>query len=77
MSSQAYSLVLIRVADGTDIAKLKADIKANAPINKWVCVCVEPDQVYVENIGNVIMLLMCAWEGDNDVLHQAFLNLGK
>lgn len=58
MLASAYSLVVVKVKDGVDMNKLKEDVKANAPINKWICVSVNKDQVFVETRGNVLMLLM-------------------
>lgn len=73
MTSQAYSLCLLRVKDGTDIEQLKADIKANVNPAKWICVSVEDENVIVDNIGDVVVLIM-----HNDLaeaLHNAFLAL--
>ena len=73
MTSQAYSLCLLRVKDGTDIEQLKADIKANVNPAKWICVSVEDEIVIVDNIGDVVVLIM-----HNDLaeaLHNAFLAL--
>jgi hypothetical protein len=58
MMPSAYSLCLVRVKAGTDIEKMKTDIKENADPRKWICVGVDPQNVIVDNIGDVIFLLM-------------------
>lgn len=71
----AYSLCLVRAGEGADIEKIKADIKENVDPFKWVCVGVDPKNVIVDSIGDVIFLVM-----SNDQakpLHDAFTALGK
>lgn len=73
MSSSAYSLCLVRVKEDADIEKIKTDIKENVDPMKWVCVGVDPNNVIVDNIGDVVILIM-----SNDAasdLHDAFLQL--
>lgn len=73
MSPSAYSLCLVRVKEGADIEQIKTDIKENADPRKWVCVGVDPDNVIVDNVGDVIILIMSDQEGA--ALHEAFLAL--
>lgn len=73
MSSSAYSLCLVRVKEGADIEKIKTDIKENVDPRKWICVGVDPDNVIVDNIGDVVILIMS--NSDGAALHDAFLNL--
>lgn len=73
MSSSAYSLCLIRVKEGADIEKIKTDIKENVDPRKWVCVGVDPNNVIVDNIGDVVVLVMSDDVGS--ALHDAFLQL--
>lgn len=56
ITSMAHSVVVVRVADGVDIEKTKADIKANVNPSKWLCATAE--EVYVESKGNIIVLIM-------------------
>ncbi len=58
MSSKAHSVAVIRLADGTDIEMAKKEIKENVNPAKWICVSVNPKNVRVENIGNLILLAM-------------------
>lgn len=74
MGSCAHSLVLLRVKDGADIDKIKAEIKDNVDPRKWICVGVEKDKVIVDNIGNLIILIM---DNESDKFHKAFLSLAK
>lgn len=73
MSSSAYSLCLVRVKEGADIEKIKTEIKENVDPRKWICVGVDPSNVIVDNIGDVIVLIMSDNEGS--ALHDAFLKL--
>ena len=72
MSSKAYQCVLLRVEDGVDIDEVKQKIADNADRGKWVCV--EPDSIYVENIGDVIFYLM-GNEPEAGALRDAFFAL--
>lgn len=75
ITSKAYSLCLVRVNEDADIEKIKTDIKENVNPNKWVCVGVDPSNVIVDNIGDVIILIMS--NDETDALHNAFLALAK
>lgn len=69
----AFSLVLVRAKEGTDIEKIKTDIKENANPMKWICVGVSEENIIVDSIGDIIFLVM----SDNGAkpLHEAFLAL--
>lgn len=71
----AHSVVLVRVNDGVDIEKTKAEIKEKVDPRKWICVGVEDDNVIVDNIGDLIILIM---DNENkDTLQKNFRNLNK
>lgn len=70
----AHSVCLVRLPDGADIEAVKADIKANANPNKWICVCVDESDVIVDNIGNLVILIMADGSAK---LHEGFLALAK
>ena len=74
MGSFAHSIVLIRVKDGSDVTKIMNDIKTNVDPRKWICVGVEPENVIVENAGNMIILIM---DEKSEEYHNAFLELVK
>lgn len=69
----AYELCLVRVKEGADIENIKKQIKDNVNPMKWVCVGVDPENIIVDNIGNVIILIMSDDQGE--ALHKAFLAL--
>ncbi|MDD4681507.1 MAG: hypothetical protein PHP79_11645 [Clostridia bacterium] len=73
MQPSAYLLNLIRVKEGADIEKIKTDIKDNADPIRWVCVGVDPSNIYVENVGDVVMLVMS--DNAGEALSKAFLAL--
>ncbi|WP_052466524.1 hypothetical protein [Beduini massiliensis] len=58
MSSIAHSVVIVRVNDGVDVEKTKADIEANIDPRKWICVEVNEKDVIVDSKDNVIILIM-------------------
>jgi len=64
MTSRAHSVAVLRVKDGTDIDTAKKEIRENVNPRKWVCVGVNPANVKVENIGNLIALIMDDTAGD-------------
>lgn len=72
MSSQAYSLVLVKAKDGADIENMKQEMLNNINTRKWICV--EAEKVYVTNYENLICLIMSNEEAAGKV-HNAFKNL--
>lgn len=56
MSSIAYQVVVLQVADGQDVEATKALISEHADPVKWVCV--QAEAVVVESIGNTILFAM-------------------
>jgi len=73
MSTSAYSLCLIRVNDGADLEQIKNDIAENVDPMKWICVGVDPSNIIVDNIGDVVFLLMSDYHTQE--LYDAFLAL--
>ena len=56
MSSQAYSLVLVRLKDGADAQDVAQAMKDGIDTRKWICV--EADDLRVAACGDVVMLIM-------------------
>ena len=56
IGSQAYNLVLVRVADGVDAAQVADQMAAGIDPRKWVCVTA--DDIIVGSAGNIAMLVM-------------------
>ncbi len=69
-----YQLVLLRLEDNADIEATKEILSKNANPRKWVCV--EAEEVVVENIDNVVLFMM-ANEEEATPIKNAFMNLGK
>ncbi len=73
MSAQAHSVCLVRAAEGTDIEKLKSDIKENVDPRKWICVGVEREDIIVTNVENLILLVI---DGQNPkAIEESFLKM--
>lgn len=54
----AFSVCIISVPDGNDVEAVKTKIKDNVDPMKWVCMGVDPQNVFVESSGNIIILVM-------------------
>lgn len=72
MSSQAHSVVLLRVPAETDVEKLKTDMKDNVDGRKWICVEVEEKNIITDHIGNLVILIM---DDHSKAIQESFLNL--
>lgn len=72
MSSQAHSVVLLRVDPSSDFETIKADIKSNVDGRKWICVGVEDENILVESVGDYIILIM---NDQSQVLMDTFLEM--
>ena len=56
MSSQAYSLVLVKVKEGVSANKVAKEMNENIDNRKWICVTAE--KVYSTSSGDVVCLVM-------------------
>lgn len=56
MSSVAHSVCILKLPEGTDATKVKAEIEKNMDPRKWVCV--EAEKASVMQSGNYIVLAM-------------------
>lgn len=68
MSSQAYSLVLVKVKEGVNANSLAKTMNENIDIRKWICVSAE--KVYTTTSGNIICLVM----SDADIAKDVYDN---
>lgn len=64
ITSQAHSVVLLRLKDGADIEEAKDKIAESIDPFKWVCVGVAPEKVRVESKGNLICVVLDEENGD-------------
>jgi len=53
-----YSLVMIRMEAGANVEAAKTKIKNGADPWKWVCVGVDPGDVVVDSIGDLVILII-------------------
>lgn len=65
IGSQAYSMVVVKLADGTDVQATAETMKSNINPRKWVCV--EADDIKVSGCGNVVMFIMISSDFAEDV----------
>ena len=56
MGSQAFSLVMVRVAEGTDAKEVAQEMTDSIDTRKWICV--GADEKLVAGYGDVVMLIM-------------------
>lgn len=56
MTSQAYSLVLVKVKDGANVEKVAKEMNEKIDARKWICVTAE--KVYTTSSENVVCLVM-------------------
>ena len=60
ITSQAYSLVLVKTADNADVENIKEEMVNNIDTRKWICVSAE--KLYATNYKNLICLVMSSEE---------------
>jgi len=72
--SVPHSMILLRMEDNADIAAAKSKIKETIDPRKWICVGVDPEQVIVDSIGDLVFVVMSY---DAEAYHQAFLKLAE
>lgn len=70
ISPTLYSLCLLKVKEGEDVAKVAKMVKENADPRKWVCTGLSDNDVYVEYADDVVLLVMSAEDGE--ALAEAF-----
>jgi len=56
MTSQAYSLVLVKVKDGANVEKVAKEMNEKIDARKWICVTAE--KVYTTSSEDVVCLVM-------------------
>ena len=70
MGSIAYSMVMVRVAEGADVKAVAEGMKTGIDPRKWICV--EADDLQVVSYGDVVMLIMV--ESANGQTSQSFVD---
>ena len=56
IGAQAFSLVMVRTAEGEDAKAVAQEMKDNIDPRKWICVCA--DEVIVAGYGDTVMFIM-------------------
>lgn len=70
MGSLAFSMVLVRVAEGADSKAVAEAMKSGIDTRKWICV--EADDLKVAGFGDVVMLIML--NSDSTMTSQSFVD---
>lgn len=70
MGSIAFSMVMVRVAEGADAKAVAESMKGGINTRKWVCV--EADDLMVAGYGDVVMLIMV--NSENGMTAQSYVD---
>lgn len=70
MGSMAFSMVLVRLAEGADSKAVAESMKSGIDTRKWICV--EADDLKVAGFGDVVMLVML--NSDSGMTAQSFVD---
>ena len=70
MGSMAFSMVLVRLAEGADSKAVAEAMKSGIDTRKWICV--EADDLKVAGFGDVVMLIMV--NSDSGMTAQSFVD---
>ena len=70
MGSLAFSMVMVRLAEGTDAKTVAESMKSGIDTRKWICV--EADDLKVAGFGDVVMLIMV--NSDSGMTAQSFVD---
>ena len=71
ITSQAYSVAIVKVKDNADVEKIKQDMLDNIDMRRWICVSAE--QLYITNSGNLIFSVMA----DKDIAKTVYNDFKK
>ena len=71
ITSQAYSVAIVKVKDNADVEKIKQEMLDNIDMRRWICVSAE--QLYITNSGNIIFSVMA----DKDVAKAVYNDFKK
>ncbi len=73
LGTAPFEVTLIRASRNADIDAEISEIESNINPMKWVSFGVEPENIVVDNIGDVIIIIMS--DEHVDEIHEAFLSL--
>ena len=69
-----HSLIIFRTAENADIEAIKTAIKSNIDPRKWICVGVDPENVIVDSLGDLVFVVM---SNEAAAYHESFLKLAE
>ena len=70
MGSLAFSMVMVRLAEGADAKSVAESMKSGIDTRKWICV--EANDLKVAGFGDVVMLIMV--NSDSGMTAQSFVD---
>ena len=70
MGSMAFSMVLVRLAEGAGSKEVAESMKSGIDTRKWICV--EADDLKVAGFGDIVMLIMV--NSDSGMTAQSFVD---
>ena len=70
MGSLAFSMVMVRLAEGADAKAVAESMKSGIDTRKWICV--EANDLKVAGFGDVVMLIMV--NSDSGMTAQSFVD---
>ena len=56
INAQAYSLIVVKLKDKSNVEDIKKEMYDNIRMNKWICVSAE--KLYITNYDNIIFAIM-------------------
>ncbi len=68
MSSQAYSLAVVKVNEKANVEQMKQEMFDNIDMRRWICVSAE--KLYITNYENIIFLVMSSEEWAKPVYNE-------
>lgn len=75
MSSQAYSLIVVKAKDAADVQAIQEEMVNNIDPRKWICVCAE--KIYSISKDNIVVLVMSNDEWAKPVFDSVKKELGE
>lgn len=75
IGSIAHSVVLVRTKENANVDAIKTKIKESINPRKWVCVGVEPEEVIIENKGDLIIAIVVENENVRNEIIKEFRSL--
>ena len=78
MNAQAYSLIVVKLKDKSNVEDIKKKMYDNIRMNKWICVSAE--KLYATSSGDIVFLVMSSQEKAKPIYEKfktLFGNIGQ